>query len=76
VGDAADEVVVELEEREGELCELSVVEFEEAVGVGVWDPEEELDDVTPEAVDTLDAVVEDDEEIVVELEGGAMLGDM
>jgi hypothetical protein len=55
---------------------LSVVEFEEAVGVGVWDPEEELDDVTPEAVDTLDAVVEDDEEIVVELEGGAMLGDM
>jgi hypothetical protein len=76
VGDAADEVVVELEEREGELCELIVVEFEEAVGVGVWDPEEELDDVTPEAVDTLDAVVEDDEEIVVELEGGAMLGDM
>jgi hypothetical protein len=77
VGDAADDLVVELEEREIELREFKiVVDFEEAVGVdvGVWDPEEELEDVTPE-VDELDAVVEDDDEIVVELEGFA-LGDM
>jgi hypothetical protein len=74
VGDAADELVVELEERELELCEFKIV-VEEAVGVdvGVWDPEVDLEDALEG--DALDAMVEDDGEIAVELEG-MPLGEM